>query len=141
MVDSGYGRGSNRENPSHTAICVLIAGLHSVMRMTNFKYAIPHSYSMLRYLATFPCGAVPFTAEEERPPDLSCDGAAKKYEYVRVNRIRLRISHPSIVVAAVGGQVIETKLRSLDGLSKKKTASDHSLMGSSVILFLVRDMS
>lgn len=36
------------------------------------------------------------------------------------NRIRLRISHPSIVVAAVGGQVIETKLRSLDGLSKKK---------------------
>ncbi|KAL0668729.1 hypothetical protein Bca4012_031433 [Brassica carinata] len=46
--------------------------------------AMPHSYSMLRYLATFPCGAVPFTAEEERPPDLSCDGAAKKYEYVRV---------------------------------------------------------
>ncbi|KAF2602675.1 hypothetical protein F2Q70_00026687 [Brassica cretica] len=45
---------------------------------------MPHSYSMLRYLATFPCGAVPFTAEEERPPDLSCDGAAKKYEYVRV---------------------------------------------------------
>nr|VDC98441.1 unnamed protein product [Brassica rapa] len=92
-----------------TAICVLKAGLHSVMRMTDFKY-----------LATFPCGAVPFTAEEERPPDLSYDGAAKKSEYVRVNRIRLRISHPSIVVAAVGGQVIETKLRSLDGLSKKK---------------------
>ncbi|KAF3533225.1 hypothetical protein DY000_02038256 [Brassica cretica] len=83
--------------------------------------AMPHSYSMLRYLATFPCGAVPFTAEEERPPDLTCDGAAKKYEYVRVNRIRLRISHPSIVVAAVGGQVIETKLRSLDGLSKKNS--------------------
>ncbi|CAF2164377.1 unnamed protein product [Brassica rapa] len=103
-----------------TAICVLKAGLHSVMRMTDFKYAMPHSYSMLRYLATFPCGAVPFTAEEERPPDLSYDGAAKKSEYVRVNRIRLRISHPSIVVAAVGGQVIETKLRSLDGLSKKK---------------------
>ncbi|CAF1850117.1 unnamed protein product [Brassica oleracea] len=92
-----------------TAIYVLKAGLHSVVRMTDFKY-----------LATFPCGAVPFTAEEERPPDLSCDGAAKKYEYVRVNRIRLRISHPSIVVAAVGGQVIETKLRSLDRLSKKK---------------------
>lgn len=46
--------------------------------------AMPHSYSMLRYLATFPCGAVPFTAEEERPPDLSYDGAAKKSEYVRV---------------------------------------------------------
>ncbi|CAN6922208.1 unnamed protein product [Brassica oleracea] len=103
-----------------TAVCVLKAGLHSVMRMTDFKNAMPHSYSMLTYLATFPCGAVPFTAEEERPPDLTCDGAAKKSEYVHVNIIRLRISHSSIVVAAVGGQVIETKLRSLDGLSKKK---------------------
>ncbi|KAF2585743.1 hypothetical protein F2Q70_00035053 [Brassica cretica] len=73
-----------------TAICVLKAGLHSVMRMTDFKY-----------LATFPCETVPFTAEEERPPDLSCDGAAKNL---------------------IGGQVIETKLRSVDGLSKKKNS-------------------
>ncbi|CAN7058412.1 unnamed protein product, partial [Brassica rapa subsp. trilocularis] len=53
----------------------------------------------------------------------------KKSESVRVNRIRLRMSHhltptslllrsPSIVVAAVGGQVLETKLRSMDGMSK-----------------------
>ncbi|KAF2542622.1 hypothetical protein F2Q68_00030126 [Brassica cretica] len=64
-------RKNHMEQP--TAICVLKAGLHSVMRMTDFKY-----------LATFPCETVPFTAEEERPPDLSCDGAAKKSEYVRV---------------------------------------------------------
>ncbi|KAL0704380.1 hypothetical protein Bca4012_070805 [Brassica carinata] len=42
--------------------------------------AMPHSYSMLRCLAAFPWVAVPVTAEEEPPPDLSCcgsDGAAK----------------------------------------------------------------
>ncbi|CAN6986336.1 unnamed protein product [Brassica oleracea var. botrytis] len=74
---------------SSTAICVLNAGLHLVMGMADFKYvistywlvvAMPHSYSMLRCLAAFPLGAVPVTAEEEPPPDLSCcgsDGAAK----------------------------------------------------------------
>ncbi|KAH0902208.1 hypothetical protein HID58_041711, partial [Brassica napus] len=107
-----------------TAVCVLKAGLHSVMRMTDFKNAMPHSYSMLTYLATFPCGAVPFTAEEERPPDLTCDGAAKKSEYVHVRRPSNRNK------VAVSGWIV-----------KKKTASDHSLMGSSVILFWVHDMS
>uniref|UniRef100_M4CVX1 Uncharacterized protein n=1 Tax=Brassica campestris TaxID=3711 RepID=M4CVX1_BRACM len=74
---------------SSTAICVLNAGLHSVMRMADFMYvfstywsleAIPHSYSMLRCLSAFPWEAVPVTAEEEPPPDLFCcssDGAAK----------------------------------------------------------------
>ncbi|KAF3609270.1 hypothetical protein DY000_02045616 [Brassica cretica] len=74
---------------SSTAICVLNAGLHSVMGMADFKYvistywgleAMPHSYSMLRCLAAFPWVAVPVTAEEEPPPDLSCcgsNGAAK----------------------------------------------------------------
>ncbi|KAL0746274.1 hypothetical protein Bca101_028276 [Brassica carinata] len=61
---------------SSTAICVLNAGLHSVMGMADFKYVI----STYWCLAAFPWVAVPVTAEEEPPPDLSCcgsDGAAK----------------------------------------------------------------
>nr|VDC98756.1 unnamed protein product [Brassica oleracea] len=61
---------------SSTAICVLNAGLHLVMGMADFKYVI----STYWCLAAFPLGAVPVTAEEEPPPDLSCcgsDGAAK----------------------------------------------------------------
>ncbi|CAF1708831.1 unnamed protein product [Brassica oleracea] len=73
-----------------TTICVLKAGVHSVMGMADFKYvfsiywlvvAMPHSYSMLWCLSAFPCGAVPVTKEEELPPDISScgsDGAAKK---------------------------------------------------------------
>ncbi|KAF3505268.1 hypothetical protein F2Q69_00039597 [Brassica cretica] len=81
-----------------TTICVLKAGVHSVMGMADFKYvfstncyrkmsycmgleAMPHSYSMLWCLSSFPCGAVPVTKEEELPPDISScgsDGAAKK---------------------------------------------------------------
>ncbi|KAF3598620.1 hypothetical protein F2Q69_00033953 [Brassica cretica] len=66
-----------------TAVCVLKAGLHSVMRMTDFKNDAMKE-TLLFYGTEEAIEEFPFTAEEERPPDLTCDGAAKKSEYVHV---------------------------------------------------------